>query len=129
MVLCVGTVGMGWWLDWMTLQVFSNLNDSVIVWNDAMLHNPMTAAKHVRKAEIIPKWGQPLGKASRAPLEPHGQARQGDITSAVRRGIASCVCLGGPSSASCFGGGRGASPLAKMLRFQNLVLIQTGAKP
>lgn len=42
------------------------------------MRNPMTAAKHVRKAEIIPKWGQPLGNTSHAPLESHGQACQGD---------------------------------------------------
>ena len=28
----VGTVGMGWWSDWMILVVFSNLNGSVILW-------------------------------------------------------------------------------------------------
>jgi len=26
----MGTVGMGWWLDWMVLVVFSNLSDSKI---------------------------------------------------------------------------------------------------
>ena len=27
----VGMMGMGWWLDWMILEVFSNLNDSMIL--------------------------------------------------------------------------------------------------
>jgi len=27
----VGTVGVGWWLDWVIVEVFSNLSDSVIL--------------------------------------------------------------------------------------------------
>jgi len=27
----VGMVGMGWWLGWVILVIFSNLNDSVIL--------------------------------------------------------------------------------------------------
>ena len=30
--MVMGMVGVGWWLDWMVLEVFSNLNNSMIVW-------------------------------------------------------------------------------------------------
>jgi len=30
--MIVGMVGMGWWLDWMILEVFSNHTDSMILW-------------------------------------------------------------------------------------------------
>jgi len=29
--MIVGMVGMGWWLDWMILEVFSNHTDSMIL--------------------------------------------------------------------------------------------------
>ena len=32
----MGMVGMGWWLDLMTLEVFSNLNDSIILFGDTI---------------------------------------------------------------------------------------------
>ena len=34
-------VGMGWCSDWMILEVFSNLNDSMILWFSALIYMPL----------------------------------------------------------------------------------------